>query len=406
VLCAALIALPGAATAQSGLVGRVRYMGGYTHETPAVLGSAHDWWTGVVPEVGYLYTDDPRLLLRATYAFTAAVHTRNATEIGNRITVVSAYEISNRTRLLLSLDANQTSLSNYLITRPATDTPILVLPGSNSRLLTTAAGETLTWDASPSWVLGQTLEAVYVMSLDPDVELRNFFANAVLSADRTWQSDALGVELRTLYTSLEAPPLPQGQFVTITPAPRWRHDYTRELSSSLSGGPSLIISPDDDTRPLLAAYARAALLYNFEPSSLELSYVHSTIPSVLTGQLLRSHVVTLRAATALSEREQVFLGGSVGYLRGSVVDLRENPLPTNDIDAALADIDLTWQATSWLQLFARGLFSARDSSQAVEPFIREAAIIGLQLSTQAPDGVRIPLRSAQRVDRGDAPPPR
>jgi hypothetical protein len=96
------------------------------------------------------------------------------------------------------------------------------------------------------------------------------------------------------------------------------------------------------------------------------------------------------------------LGSSVAYLHGSVIDLRPDAVPTSDIDALLSDLDVTWLATDWLQLFARGVFSAQDNGLA-EPSVREQVIFGLQVSTASPDGVNIPVRFPQRVDRGDAP---
>src|SRR4051794_28115554 len=99
---AALVVVPSGAAAQGGPTLRIRYLGGYTHELPEVADlSTHDFWTGVVPEVSYLFAE-PRWSLRATYAFTAMVHTRNPAEIGNRVSLVSSYELSKRTTLLVS----------------------------------------------------------------------------------------------------------------------------------------------------------------------------------------------------------------------------------------------------------------------------------------------------------------
>lgn len=400
-ICATLAALPSMAQAQGGLTGRIRYQGGYTHETPEVLDSPHDLWAGVVPEVSYLFVER-RWLLRMTYAFTANVHTRNPTEIANRFSAVSSYDVSPRTTVLLSADANQTSLSNFLLTRPALDTSAVVVPASsNSRFLTMTASQGLTYEVSPSVRFGQGIDVTHVVSLDSETPIQNSFANALLSLERTWKRDGVGAELRGGYATFDTPPVRSRRFVTITAAPRWRHDLSLAWTSSLSGGASLTLSPDEGTEPIVTPFGRAALLYSVDTSSLELSYAGGATPNALTGQMLRSHQVTLRGATPLSERHRVFAGSSIGYLHGSVIDLRSNATATPDIDAILSDIEVTWLATQWMQLFARGLFLAQDNGSGAPPFVREAVVVGIQLSTRAPDGVVIPLRFPQRVDRSD-----
>ena len=406
-ICAVLVVLPSAAQAQGGLTERVRYLAGYTHESPEIYGSSHDLWTGVVPELSYLFIE-PRWLLRTTYAFTATVHTRNPTEIGNRLTVVSSYELSRRTNLLFSADANQTSLSNYLITRPVIDTPTtaVLVPASNSRFLNATASQGLTWEASRNVTFNQGVDTTYVTSLDPEVTINNFSTSAVLGVERSWKRDGVGGDLRAGYASVDTPPTASGKFYTITAAPRWRHDWTQEISSTLSAGASLVTSPDPNTDLLITPSGRAAVLYTVGASSAELSYAGGATPNLLSGQMLQSHLVSLRGATPLSERHRVMASGSVGYLHGTIIDLRDDAaaLPTPGIDALLSDVDVTWLATDWLQLFARGVFLFQDNGSGAPPFVREAVIFGLQLSSQSPDGVVIPVRFPQRVDRGDAAP--
>jgi len=404
VLGAVLSVVPSVAGAQGGLTARARVLGGYTHQTPPIFGSTHDYWTGVMPELSYLALEDPRGLLRLTYGFTAAVHTRDPVEVANRLTLVSSYELSKRTTFLLSADAYQSSLSNYLVTQPVIDTAVLVLPTFNARLLTATGGEALAWAASPSVNLAQTLEAVYARSLDPEVDIDNFFTTLVLSAEHTWNVDGLGGELRTGFASLHTAPLPDQRFVTLTAAPRWRHDYTPELSSSLSAGASLVLSPDDGSRTLVVPYGHASLLYTLGPTSAELSYAGGTQPSALIGQMLRAHVVTLRGTTPLSERGQVVLGGSVGYLHGSVVDLRPGAVPIDDFDSVVGSADLSWAVTDWMQLFVRGLFTAQNGAGATELSAREAVTLGIQLSTSPADGIVVPRRLPQRVDGTDVTP--
>lgn len=400
-LCAALVAIPSVAQAQAGPTGRVRYLGGYTHDSPAIYGANEDWWAGVVPEVSYLFLE-PRWMLRATYAFTAAVHTRNPAEIANRLSLVSSYELSRRTNLLLSADANQTSLSNYLVTRPITETATVLLPPSNSRFLTLTASQGITWEASPNVLFGQGVDATYVTSLDPQMTINNVFVGALLSLERTWKRDAVGGELRAAYAGVDTPPTPSGRFMTFTAAPRWRHDWSAAWSSTIAAGASLVVSPDTGTDPFFTPSGRAAILYSpVDDASVELSYTGGVTPNVLTGQLFRSHLVTVRGLTTLSERHRVTLGASVGFLNGRIIELRDGALGP-EFNGLLSDADVNWVATDWMQLFARAVLQAQDNGPDIEAFVREAVIVGVQFSTRSPDGVAIPIRFPQRVDRSDA----
>ena len=74
---------------------------------------------------------------------------------------------------------------------------------------------------------------------------------------------------------------------------------------------------------------------------------------------------------------------------------------TPDVESFLSDVEVTWLATDWMQVFGRGLFLAQDNGFGAPPFVREAVIVGIQLSTSSPDGVVIPLRFPQRVNQSD-----
>jgi hypothetical protein len=403
-VAAACLLLPSSAAAQGGLTLRSRVMAGYTHERPESLGSEHDHWVGTIPEVSVLFVE-PRWLLRTAYAVTLAAHTRNANEIAQRLTLASSYELSRRTVLLLSAEANQSTLSNYLLTRPTGSTVITALPLANTNTLTTTVGQGIAWEASPRVLFGQSADAAYVRSLDPALQLESKFVNVGVSVEHLWKRDAVGADLRAGYATTDAPPLPETAFYTFTAAPRWRHDISDALSSSLTAGATAVVSPDDRTDPIVVPSGRAALLYTVDATSAELSYAAGIFPNLLSGQLLRSHQVTLRAGMPISERHGVNVSGSVGFMRGQVVVLAENTPSPPDFDAFLSDADISWLATDNLLVFGRYQFFGQFGGPGAQ-FLREAFIVGVQLSSRAPDGVRVPTAFAQRVDRSDAAPRR
>ena len=194
VIGAALVALPSVARAQGGLTGRLRYQGGYTHE-PRRCSARSVILAGVVPQLSYLVAER-RWLIRTTYAFTANVHTRNPTEIG-RPTLVPVLVRSTspgERRVLLSADANQTSLSNYLLTHQGLRAPpSWCRRASNSRFLTVSASQGLTWEVSPRGdVRTGVRHDVRDLAGPRHHGIRNSFTNALLSLERTWKRDGLG----------------------------------------------------------------------------------------------------------------------------------------------------------------------------------------------------------------------
>ncbi len=397
--------VPAAAAAQGGLTLRARGLAGYTHERPEVLGSEHDLWSSAIPEMSYLVLE-PRWMLRATYSFTTTVHTRNPNQIAQRFALASSYEVSRRTQLLLNAEANQSTISNYLLTGPAGSTPtVTALPLANTNIFTATAGQGIAWEASPVLLFGQHADGAFVTSLDDDVSLTSVFANVGVSLERLWKNDAVGGDLRGGFARTDAAPLPVTTFYSITAAPRWRHDWTESVSHSLSGGATLVLSPDGQSDPFVAPYGRASVLYTEDLTSAELAYAGGVAPNLLSGQLLRSHQVTLRGTTPLSQHHRVTLSGSVGYLRGQILVLDDRITQPPAFDAFLSDADISWLATDHLSLFGRYQFFGQFGGPG-NSFLREAIIFGVQIASRPPDGVRIPTQFAQRVDRSEAAPRR
>jgi hypothetical protein len=401
---AACLLLAATSAAQGGVTLRARGLAGYTHERPEVLGTEHDWWGAAIPEISALVVR-PRWMLRTSYAVTLAAHTRNPNELAQRFTVASSFELSQRTLLLLSAEAMQSTLSNFLLTRPTGSTVITAVPLANPNFLTTTASQGITHEASPRVLVGQTADAAYVRSLETDLPLESFFANVGVSVERLWKRDAVGGDVRAGYASTEAPPLPRVDYYHLSAGPRWRHDYSDTWSSSLAAGATVVLSPDGKADPLVLPSGRASVLYTLDAQSAELAYAVGVIPNLLSGQLLRSHQVTLRGTTPISEQHRVFFSSSVGFMRAQVLVLDETAPRPPEFDAFLSDAEVSWQASDFLHLFGRYQFFGQFGGPGAS-FLREAVILGVTVSSRAPDGVRVQTSFAQRVDRSDAAPRR
>ena len=388
-----------AAAQQGGLTLRARGLGGYTHERPEVLGSEHDVWTAGNPEISYLFIE-PRWLLRATYGATLTLHSRNPSELAHRFQLLSSFELTKRSQLFLNGEVRQSSLSTYLFTTPTTNTALVTLarPVVNTNVFTATAGEGLAWEESPVVLLSQSADVAYIKSLEELFPLESFFANVGLAAERLWRNDAVGLDVRAGYAQTEVPPVPSTQFLIGTAAPRWRHDWSQEISSTLSAGASVVTRIDRKADEQIAPFGRAAVLYTVDATSAELSYAGGFAPNLLSGQLLRSHQFTLRGATPLSVRHRVTAAASVGYLRGQVVVLDEAIPSPPPFDAFLSDFDVTWLADDHISLFGRYQFYGQFAGPGAS-FLREAVIVGVTVSTAPPDGVRIQSQFSQRVDR-------
>ncbi|MDF2694673.1 MAG: hypothetical protein K0S65_3056 [Labilithrix sp.] len=406
-ICVALLAMAPSARAQPHIVERLRLQGGViTEKHPPPNPRIEDLWVSAVPELSATWLT-PRATINITYSLTGALHSLgSASEIANRLVLTSAYELSNRTNLLLSAEGAQTTASNFLIQRPAADSPIALYPAAGTRFLTGRFSQGLRHELSPVLTASQEASVLTTTTLAPAPPLDTFVATLSGGIERSWRNDALGAELRGGYAQTRAtPPTPSAEVFTITAAPRWRHDWSRSLSSSAAAGATYLFSPDPNTDTVVAPFGQANLLYSIDPTELDLAYSIGVFPSPLTGQILRSQQVVLHARTPISEHHRVYIGGSIGYLRATLLDLVST---ANDqsFHAFFSDIDLTWQATSRVQIFGRyqTITQLADINAAgVNPsFIRDAVIVGVQLSSEGAQ-ITVPTRFAQRVDGADAP---
>jgi hypothetical protein len=408
----ALVAMPATAAAQDVVYERLRVQGGFTHEdrgasaasAPAQPG-LDDVWLGATPEVAVVFAR-PRTIAQLTYALTGTAHTQLPFELANRLTLGVSHDVSKTTLVFGSTEIFQTSLSNLLVSRPAAETQLAVLPAADSRFVGFRGTEGLSWEASPRVRIGQGLDATMVSSLDSP-PTRNYLANAFVSADRTWKLDAIGVEARGGYASNQVTPRLNQKIVTVALGPRWRHDFSARLSTFAAAGGMLILSPDPGGGIVLASAARGSLLYTIGTTRFDLNAVSGAEPNILTGQILRINQVSLRASLPISERHRVFGGASIGYLRGGPVRVRRADL-TGDFQGVLADADLTWQPLDSLQVFARYQFYDQIAESPADParplsnpsLVRNAAIVGIQFFSQPFDRT-VRTGEPQRVDGRD-----
>jgi hypothetical protein len=397
--------VPGTAAADD-LVPSLGLQTGFTlTRTPG--NDSNDYFVAATPQLIWFIERD-RALIAVTYSFTGSLNSVLPNGIANRLSVVTTYDIAPKTRLIFGADALQALIGNYLVVRRSAATQLGQLPPLNTSLLTVGVSQGISHEISPVVRLNQGVTGTYVTSLDPDVRLRNYLATATVGIDRSWEFDAVGGEFNLQYARAFIPPIPATQAFTLSLGPTWDHDVSPTLSTSASVSAQLAFSPDRNTKSRIGPAGRASVLYSKEGSGIGLEYAGGIEPNILLGTLLQSHQVTLRGFTPLSERHNVILGVSGGYLHGKNLDLSESGAFNNEFDAILHDVDVTWPATDFLSLFVRYQFigqTAGNGAGATPALVRHGAILGAELfASRPPPRSRLPQgRFPQRVDRGDAP---
>jgi hypothetical protein len=418
-ICGALLTLAPSARAQATLVEGLRIQGGAIAERrPAPTAPVEDYHIGVTPQLALLF-GGPSTRLTLTYSFTGTLHTVYPSEIANVLSLSAAFELSPRTLLVLTGTAAQTTLNTFLLTQPAATAGTTVFPSTSTTLVTTTLTEGLSHQLSPNVVVDEQANVILFTTLAPSPPLDTLSTTLGAGIERIWRDDAIGIGASAGFTTVRAlPPAPVQNFLTGTLAPRWRHDWSRSVTSLLSAGASVLLNPDAiEKPPILAPFARGSVAYGIDDTTFDLVVSTGLSPNPLTGQILRAHQASLHGVTPLSLQARMFIGATAGYARGTLID-PVNRANDNDFETVFTDADLVWQATPRLQVYGRYTFIGQVSNtNAVgfnPSFLRDSVLIGIALSSQpvttgggrgGKTGISEaqPARLPQRVDRADAP---
>ena len=392
------------------LVERLRVQGGFiTESRSAPTPRTDDVWIGVVPQLTLtLVARD--FVATLDYQLVAAVHSLgDASEVANLVNASSQFDLSSRTRLLLSGSFAQSSLSNYLQNQPVQNRAIALGPVPGSRVITARLGQGLSHDISSRWRFEQTADAGVFTTLAPTPPIDSFTTNLGLALDHLWRNDAVGVEAHGGYGLTQViPPLADQAYITVSSGPRWRRDWTPSFNSSVAAGGSVLIPTQTNAESRFGPFARASLLYTWAPTIVDLTYTTGFFPSVLSGQILQSHQVTLRGTTPISEHHRVYSGASIGYLHANLLDL-QNAANDQTFDALLTDVDLTWQVHPLIGVFGRYQFITQIgevTTAGLNPsFLRDTLFVGVQLSSQPTISAPVSSGFPQRVDGTDSRAP-
>jgi hypothetical protein len=345
------------------------------------------------------------------------VHTFYQSEIANQLALNAAFQLSRRTTMVLAGSASQSTLNNILLNQPSAAATTTLLPSTSTTVVTANVGEGLTHELSPRVFVDQQATAIAFTTLAPSLPFDTLSVTLGGGVEHVWKYDGLGLQATVGYsTSRTLPPTPPLNNFTAALAPRWRHDWSPSVTSLVAAGAAVLVNPDTNEPPIFAPSAQGTVSYVADDTTFEVTASTGFTPNALTGQTVRAHQGSVRGVTPVLRRARLYAGGSVGYVRGTLLDSRVRA-NDYDYDSVFSGADLVWQATPILQVYARYTFTGQVGEATLlglnPSFLRESLLVGIALSSEPVDataarggrsgGAEGTARLPQRVDRSDAP---
>lgn len=406
-------------------------LGGYLTEVyPSPQARLHDIFAIATPEVSlFRGTDENRRNL--TYGLTGALHTQGGTsELAHRLALTTTTRLDRRTVFNLSIGGVQSTISNLLLSTPFTANAGTVprgtlLPSSSYRLLGGSVFQSLQHELSPVWMVTETAQIHTFTTLEPTPPLDTLADDLGVAFERVFATDAVGVGVGG--GSIHArSPTPNGNIdlAFANAGPRWRRDWSPTVSSLIAPGVAVLFDPvvpypAGTALILYTPGGAAAASPNAQASqqsraiglpqgSLELAASTGIVPSPLTGQLTRSHMLTLAATVPILLPARVLGRAAIGAMRAELLDPASRTA-TSAFRALSTSVDVSWQVSSLFQVFGSYQFIGQvgdTTTTGVSPsFLRDVIMVGIQLSTRPPGTDTVSTRLPQRVDQSDTPSP-
>lgn len=362
-----------------------------------------------IPEIGFAHVT-PTSQLTLSYTLTAALHSEYASTLGQNLSLSDSTDLTPRTSVTFTAYAARSTLSSILLTQPASAGTAGLFPSTTTTIVTAGANQDLTHELSPRLRFDEETSANAYKALYPAVPSSSSYLSLGGGLERIWENDGLGGSLLSTYVHSKPDPAIASEqtLLVISGGPRWRRDWSRDVSSFVEAGASMVESLASSSDPYFAPWARARLLYRTEDIRLTFLATTGMTPNPLTGQLVQAHGGSINGTTPLSLSAHLFLEGSLGYTHGRVIDRRD---PSRDLtyDSGLADVGLVWELTPYLETYVRYTLVAQGGAAASgdDPsFTRNSVLVGLQISSRpliTRSGAREGGQPAtpQRVDRTD-----
>jgi hypothetical protein len=351
-----------------------------------------------------------RRLQRIAYHYEYDLYFNSAVSSGstNRLDYRGFFDLSPRVNLVLGANVSESDrFTKLTFSAPGAGTVGAVPTGTGS-FLQGGVDQSLGLDVTEGWRGWQTANARGDSPIFETTAPRTIGAGLRLGIERSFLADAVGVEARGDYTVVSGSVDLDGSAATYQRqllgggAVLWRHDWSRELTSSAELG-ILRVERLNTHHGFWTPTALATLSYATEDGDAQLAYGHSVTTNALVGQSLLVDEVTLRGELPLTSKGELSLAGSMAYQHGRLLD--ENAELATRVNVALADVALGWQATKLLTLGVRLQHIEQKSGADTPPlpvsFVQNNVLIGASVRFPAERDMPRAYRAPRRVDRSD-----
>jgi hypothetical protein len=346
--------------------------------------------------------------LRYTYTYDLFVQSTNLSTSSNRLEYAGFFDLSRRVGLVVNAAAVQSDLYSTTILTPPGAGAVNALPAGAESFLAATADELMSFDLAPGW---RGYEGAAVSEQTPlfdSVAPRTLVVGSRAGVERSFQTDAVGVEARADYSVVDGSLDPDGvalgeqRQIVGTGVALWRRDWGRFFSSRAEAGAVRVQRLNTD-RGLWQPVGDATLSYATAVGDAVLAGGHMVTTNLLLGQTLLVDQVTLRGVVPITKKGDVLVSASSGYQRGSILD--EDANLAAHVDAVFVDVGIGWQVTPSVLVGLRYQHIEQISDARTPPlplsFVRNAIMVGTTI--RFPPEVDMPraYRAPQRVDRSD-----
>jgi hypothetical protein len=362
------------------------------------------------PAIGFSPTlvgvlDTPRTDNTLTYAFTLtaplseklAAATMPLT-YSNRVTYTGRFALSELTTMQLSAGLTQSPISGLSTASSPTETPVETAPTAGLSMLQIIANEGISRQLPDSWTFTQALAGGFGYPIDPTtIRARTATIGNTFGILHSFDAVSLGLTLsnQLTYTSpsegAKGLVTPETLEITNRLEGNWIQPLTPTLGLAITAGATQVVSPRAQEKQMVQPSGSATLNYGLDPISASLSYVHTAMPNLATGQTNFMDTGSLRFAVPFAARTGLGTQGSLGYTRSIPIGGDGTPQPATHV--FIADTALSWAPpfTNVLSASLRGQLQRQlPTTDLTTGFLRYS--ITLTLTYSYPSNTAAPVR--------------
>jgi hypothetical protein len=357
-----------------------------------------------------LALESPRAVQRMSYRYEYDLffEQANASGSSNQLDYHGFFELSPRLTLLVDSSASETNrYAAVAFSAPAAST-VAGLPAGAGAFAQAGANAALNYDVDPNWRAWQSGSVLVETPVLGTTAPQTSEVQDRLGAERSFMSDAAGLELRPDYTvvrhtvALDGSPAGTQEQLVVNGVALWRHDWGRDFTSSADAGAARV-QRFNTGRGFWTPTGSAMFAFANPSGDAQLSYAHSVSTNALLGQTLLADELRLRGTLPLTWDNRLLIVVNAGYQHGRLID--ENANLAAHVSTENADVTLGWQATQMLGFALKYQHIQQVSDASAPPLPLSFAqnnVLASAIFKFPPDrDMPRPYRSPLRIDRSD-----